>query len=411
MPLLTDAPAVYAGDIAALKVYLGDTLVWEPAAGWGPDEFIFAPGTTPWGTSPQGYPFTFGTKFTPVVDGQITGVRFWSYHLGTSRPVSIWSETGVRLAHGVGGTEVATGWVVIPLDAPLPVRAGVPLVTSYGWHNSWSTFGYTPEQTPVSASPNLIAGKGSYFQGDMDSFPSLDGGQHYYADVVFQAGGAPAGEWTPASIPGLVAWIDPAQDMYADGERVDYYREHANGLEFTAPAGAGPIFRAGGSPYLDFTGTGGLASALQRTWVNGMTLISVNAVMGGSYPMMVVVGPDANGIEMRHSGSGQELVVMYGWYAIVFAHPTALAHTLALYSLRVQPGAASAAWTNSVQAFGPAPGAMDSAPQSLWIGRRQGGYYFVGPMYETLVYDGPVSDDDMALLQDYLQAKHGLPTH
>lgn len=663
MPLLSEAPALFVGDTPVQRVYLGDTLVWEPpSAGWGPDEFIFASETTPAGTSPQSFPFTFGIRFTPVVDGRITGVRFYSYTAVTGRQVSIWSDTGAKLAHGVGGVEVGVGWQVIPLDEPLSVKAGVPLVTSYGWHNSWGQFGYTVEQTPVSASPNLIAGKGSYHQGDMDSFPEADGGQHYYADVVFQAGSdgldpdtrkfldatglpeyfapaldglvkglkgtglwskmtavypfiggtadfhkwnlidprdtddahrltyvegtgshstelgykpnathnsgggyadthlipaglidpasahlsayslsalangqrcdfgaynwdgttnrfhlivhymsgefyyslghtgmnnTPAGDgsglftssrtsmseetaylngaaiasnqtaggvlppvplyigclngfaneysdlpfgfvsigsgldaqnvadlntvvqeyrlavsnahWTPKSIPGLVAWIDPTQDTFGDGQKIIEYREHANGEVFTTDGVNGPIFHGGGAPYIEWPATHvGFTSAQQRTFHDGATVISVCSVEGGSYPMMAVIGTDPNGLEMRHDGVSQQLVVMYTSYGIVFSHPTPLARQKALYAMRVEPGAATAAWTNDVQALGGAPASMLPEPQTIYIGRRQGGYYFVGPMYETLVYDGPVSDADLALLTEYLGAKHGL---
>jgi hypothetical protein len=221
--------------------------------------------------------------------------------------------------------------------------------------------------------------------------------------------------WTPANIPGLVAWIDPAQDTYADGERITSYREHSPaGREFVAePNWEGPIFRAGGVPHLDFGSDGsdgGLTCATPAlTFLDGMTLIAVCKITGGSYPMMLVVGPDADGVEMRFNGSfAQEAVVMYTSYGIVFSHPTPMAHTLGMFAVRVQPGVATAAWTDGVQVLGGAPGAMLTAAQTMYLGRRQGGYGFVGMMHEALIYNGPVSDADLALLTEYLATKHSL---
>jgi hypothetical protein len=215
--------------------------------------------------------------------------------------------------------------------------------------------------------------------------------------------------FTPTAIPGLVAWIDPTQDTFADGETVLEYTEHANGLVFTTDGVNGPTFRTGDSPHLDFTSTHvGLTSALQRTFLDGATLVSVNTVMGGSFPMMVVVGPEANGLEMRHSGTSLELVVMYTMTGVYFQHPTPIWNTKAMFALRVQPGATVTAWTNAEPFSYGSVAAMLPEAQKIYIGKREGGYYFYGSIYETLVYDGPVSDADMVLLHDYLAAKHGL---
>jgi hypothetical protein len=219
--------------------------------------------------------------------------------------------------------------------------------------------------------------------------------------------------WSPASIPGLVAWIDPAQDTdYGDGERIVTYREHSPIQQnFVTPLGGnGPIWRGGAHPYIEFPATDhvGLTSETQRTYHAGMTFLTVCSVQGGSYPMMVVVGPDADGVEMRHDGTSLQIVVMYSSNGIAFSHPTAMTHTKTLYALRVAPGQGIDCWTNSVKHTDRVAGPMTVAAQTLWIGRRQGGYYFVGPMYEALVYDGPVSDADLAALREYLAAKHTL---
>jgi hypothetical protein len=175
---------------AALTATSTLTATATPAqpARWGPDEYIFPPSLVPPGTSPQTMPFTFGMAFAPVVDGRVTAVRFYTYGPGSNRPVSIWTTAGVKLAHGVGpSSEEHTGWYEIPLDTPLLVTAGTQYVASYGWLNSWANFPYTVERPTISASPNITAGTGSYYPGDMDTYGPIDGGQHYYTDVVFQA--------------------------------------------------------------------------------------------------------------------------------------------------------------------------------------------------------------------------------
>lgn len=671
MVLLNEATALYVGAVPAKKAYLGDTLVWEPpSAGWGPDEFIFAAATTPAGTSPQSFPFTFGIRFTPVVDGRITGVRFYSYAAVTGRPVSIWSDAGVRLAHGVGGAEAGIGWQVIPLDEPLSVKAGEPLVTSYGWHNSWGQFGYTVEQTPVSASPNLVAGKGSYHQGDMDTFPEADGGQHYYADVVFQAGsdgldpdtqrfldatglpeyyapaldwlvkglkgtglwvkmnavypfiggtadfhkwnlidprdtddafrltftggahsdeqgyranpqgmqvgspnhadthlvplglmdqnsthlafysledtppgdraemgcfnwtgssasrfhiiaryvgpsafyygmseegansnvGVPSADglfvatrtgptaqagyhkgavvqtsaapsialphvpiwlgainvfanksdipcgfasvgsgldaqnvadlntvvseyrlavshahWTPASIPGLVTWIDPAQDTFGDGQKIATYREHSdNGYSFNADSRPEyqPIFRAGAHPHIEFSGQHfGLVGPDINLGAAGLTFVTVDThtAVAGIYPMTLVHGPDADGFELRHDGTSTQIVERYTTYGIAYSHtvPDPI-NVKTLHILRVTPGVRTDAWIGTALHQDGRAAAMPNVPWTQYVGRRQGGYYYLGYISEALVFAGPVSDADLALLTDYLATKHNL---
>ena len=90
--------------------------------------------------------------------------------------------------------------------------------------------------------------------------------------------------WTPASIPGLGAWFDPAQDLYADGERVTTYREHsANQFTYTTQAGAEPIFRTAPRPHFEFT------ASMFGMWNRATTF---NAGLGG-LTLVMVGGPIA----------------------------------------------------------------------------------------------------------------------
>ena len=470
MPLLSTATKVYTGATPAVKVYQGASLAWS--AVWTPASI---PGLVTW-MDPAQDTFTEGQLVSAYPDHSPAHLTLTArageepVFRGGTRPHLDFAKSGLSYTTGITAPDGATVFVVCIRDPVL--SEGYSMVASVGGDDNYDqrfagvstmqyvvdyNFTFRTEYNPIPVtddSPHAFAlrveaatgASSGYIDGVLHQFNVANTPRHTWPSPVhigrrvdqnFRYTGtmyealvynrvlsdtevatvhdyltAKHLTWTPLWIPGLVTWIDPAQDLFADGERVGTYVEHANGLAFTADPRPEyqPIFRAGGYPYLDFPSQCfGYTSAVQRPWVNGMTFISVNAVMGGSYPMMVVVGPDANGIEMRHDGSAQQLVIMYSSYGIVFSHPTVGAHSKMLYALRVQPGAATAAWTGSVKATGGAPGAMDSAPQTMWVGRRQGGYYFVGPMYETLIYDGPVSDTDLALLRDHLNTKHGIP--
>ena len=51
---------------------------------------------------------------------------------------------------------------------------------------------------------------------------------------------------------------------------------------------------------------------------------------------------------------------------------------------------------------------MPNVPSWLFLGVRYGGYFYTGKVYEALVFEGAVSDADLARLREYLTAKHGL---
>jgi hypothetical protein len=235
-------------------------------------------------------------------------------------------------------------------------------------------------------------------------------GQRYPVHAIVPA-------WTPNSILGLAAWFDSTQDTFADGQSVDVYTEHSSAARVfnAAFAGSAPIFRAGaGRPYLElFTaggGTGGFVSAVPwDAGTAGLTFVFVGQITGGSYPMMLVWGPEADGVEMRHDGSAQQIVLMYTSYGIYYSNAVPSAgYVDHLFMLRVDvPQHRSEAWTNAAKTVGAAPAAMPAA-RTLYVGKRESGYPFVGRMYEALVFAGPISDPDWSRLTDYLRAKWGL---
>jgi hypothetical protein len=226
----------------------------------------------------------------------------------------------------------------------------------------------------------------------------------------YEAGTAASGEWTPAAIPGLVAWFDPAQDLFTDGETITQYWEHSTGKSFVPTAGGEPVFRTA-PPRLEFPSTAqGLTCVEQiNLGLDGLTFVMVNQYADFSnYPMMLVSGPDADGFEMRHSGSTMEMVQRYITHSIANGHGTPDTPGVNnLHVMRVQSGVRCHAWVNAALWQGAGAAAHNQA-LALYLGRRELGYPYRGTVAEALVFAGPVSDADLALLVDYLKIKHSL---
>ncbi|NUT92486.1 MAG: DUF4082 domain-containing protein, partial [Saccharothrix sp.] len=136
--------------------------------------------------------YEMGVRFTPSVNGQITGVKFYKgtgntgTHTGT-----IWSAAGVSLKTGTFTNETASGWQTLTFSTPLAVTAGTTYVASYTVPNGHYSVnhgyfaGYTATSPPLSA-PATTEGafNGLYAVGS--GFPTNSyQGNHYWVDVVF----------------------------------------------------------------------------------------------------------------------------------------------------------------------------------------------------------------------------------
>jgi hypothetical protein len=222
--------------------------------------------------------------------------------------------------------------------------------------------------------------------------------------------------WTPASIPGLGLWIDPAQDTFADGEKITTYREHSPfATTLTSAAGQEATFRAGAHPYLDFTSTTfglGNVATLFNPGLVGLTMVAVGhrTVAGQTAPMMLVVGPNSDGYEIRFAGDQMEFTASYQTSFVDIVHPTITNTTKDyLHVARVDvPKGKTDTWVDNVLHTGPAPVVMRNVAEAIYLGRREQGYPYIGTIKEALAFAGPISDNDLALLRDYLTTKHGL---
>lgn len=133
-----------------------------------------------------------GLRFSPTVDGFVSGVRFYKGQgNGGTHVGSVWSAAGALLARGTFTGETATGWQTLQLADPVAVTAGQTYVVSYT-----APQGRYPVQAdafyegPRVATPLRVAGgfgaapAGVY--ADPGRFPDRSyGSSNYFVDVQF----------------------------------------------------------------------------------------------------------------------------------------------------------------------------------------------------------------------------------
>lgn len=146
--------------------------------------------------------YTLGTCWTPAVNGTVTHIRVFA---PLSAPAvafqgvlySITGEaSGTELSRATFGALTPGAWNTVALPSPVAVTAGNYYVTSYVTTDFFvlTTFVFT---SAGITNGNLTAnqsgvpfGNGRIHVGD--GFPEITSGQqsNYFADVVFEAGGA-----------------------------------------------------------------------------------------------------------------------------------------------------------------------------------------------------------------------------
>ncbi len=108
-----------------------------------------------------------GTRFSADTDGSVAGVRFYKAPDNTGvHPVSLWSDTGVRLATATPTSESSTGWQTAAFATPVAVTAGTSYVVSYlapnGRYSSLVNGLSTPRDRPPL---HTLASAGRYAYG------------------------------------------------------------------------------------------------------------------------------------------------------------------------------------------------------------------------------------------------------
>ncbi|MBD7958560.1 DUF4082 domain-containing protein [Microbacterium sp. Sa4CUA7] len=134
-----------------------------------------------------------GLRFTPSVDGFVSGVRFFKgptntgIHLGR-----LWSGDGHELGRVEFGDETATGWQTARFDAPVAVTAGTGYVVSYSAPQGGYSFdaAYWPYRARPSVPVGVIPGVGEASPGvfgHVGQFPAQAWGEaNYYVDAIFE---------------------------------------------------------------------------------------------------------------------------------------------------------------------------------------------------------------------------------
>ncbi|WP_344659660.1 DUF4082 domain-containing protein [Catenulispora subtropica] len=137
-----------------------------------------------------------GVRFTPAVNGTVSGIRFYKGALnGGTHTGTLWSSDGTQLATGTFSGESATGWQSMTFAMPVAVRAGTTYVASYHapvGNYSFTTgyFSYAHQRYPLTAAASGSGqdGNGTYGYGGGTTFPGAgSAGTNYWVDVVFNA--------------------------------------------------------------------------------------------------------------------------------------------------------------------------------------------------------------------------------
>ncbi|HEY9291411.1 MAG TPA: DUF4082 domain-containing protein, partial [Microlunatus sp.] len=137
-----------------------------------------------------------GVKFRTSAAGQINGIRFYKGGPTAQGPhtVSLWSESGSRLATAPVSSESARGWQTAMFSDPVPIDAGTLYVASYFAPNGHCSYdsGYFSAEAVTRG--DLIAPKddgsdgpnGVFEESSSSTFPSISGkGTNYWVDVLF----------------------------------------------------------------------------------------------------------------------------------------------------------------------------------------------------------------------------------
>ncbi len=133
-----------------------------------------------------------GVRFRPVIDGFITGLRFYKGAGNTGTHVGhLWTATGQPLATITFSGETATGWQTMPID-PVPVTAGTTYVASCHMPNGNFSIdsGYFQstgrDVWPLRALANGEDGSNGLYRYGPPAFPTDSfGAANYWVDVLF----------------------------------------------------------------------------------------------------------------------------------------------------------------------------------------------------------------------------------
>lgn len=136
-----------------------------------------------------------GMRFRPLVNGTVTGVRFYKGTGNTGTHTgNLWTTGGTRLATVTFTGETATGWQTATFATPIAVTAGTTYVISYhttsGHYASddWAFATAGLSSWPLAALPDYLDGRNGVNRRTAQSrFPTSGAvrSNNYWVDVVF----------------------------------------------------------------------------------------------------------------------------------------------------------------------------------------------------------------------------------
>jgi methionine-rich copper-binding protein CopC len=138
-------------------------------------------------------PVELGVKFSPQVNGWVSGVRFYKGAGNTGTHTGgLWSDSGTQLATGTFTNETASGWQTLTFATPVQVTSGTNYIVGYNAPNGHYSVnsGYFAaaayNNPPLSAlKDGADGGNGLYSYGGTQLPTSSFGSANYWVDPIF----------------------------------------------------------------------------------------------------------------------------------------------------------------------------------------------------------------------------------
>lgn len=153
--------------------------------------------TTPTGQSlfQEGAALELGVKFTPSVNGTVTGVRFYKQGSMSGTHVGrLWNNgSGPQITSATFQSETASGWQSVTFGSPVSVTAGTTYVASVSMNDgryiaTGSYFTSSVTNGPLTAPSSASSGGNGVFNGSAGSYPNnTSNSTNYWIDVSFFA--------------------------------------------------------------------------------------------------------------------------------------------------------------------------------------------------------------------------------
>lgn len=149
--------------------------------------------TTPQAQTASGNEVELGVKFRTLVDGTITGVRFYKAtgDAGT-HTAHLWDRNGNLLASGTFTGETSSGWQQVNFTTPVVITANTTYIASYHTNTFVYTEGYFAMEADNGALRYLVdgvdGGNGVFSYGP-NFFPvNTNNSTNYWVDIAFMRG-------------------------------------------------------------------------------------------------------------------------------------------------------------------------------------------------------------------------------